>query len=383
MDLLTRHDLVSLAQSRAAGPSVSLYMPTHRSGDAIQGDPLRWKNLVNGAERQLVEGLGARDAAALLAPARELQDDGAAWHHMSDGLAMFLRPDSHETFRVPAPLPELVTVGDRWVVGPLMRLLSGDEHFLVLALSQGEVRLLAGGRHTVEEVHLVDVPTSLRDVAGDPEDPPAAMARPSSSASRGDPAVFYGHGATDDRARDEDVRRFLRQIDAGLSEVLTSQSAPLVLVGLERLVAVYREISTYPGLMSDALLQNPNQLSAQELHAKAWPIVERRLREERGGAMERVEELRGAGRASSELDVVAGAAAQGRVETLFVTAGPWCWNRVSGNEPAVVALGADDAYAGCEAVDTAATDALINDGHVYITSQRVAQDSDVAAVFRY
>ncbi len=338
---------------------------------------------MSGAEQQLTERVGAKDAEALLAPARELQADEAAWQHMSDGLVMFLRPDAHETFRVPAPLPELATVGERWVVGPLMRLLSGDEHFLVLALSQGQVRLLAGGRHTVEEVCLDDVPTSLRDVAGEAESSPAPMARPSSTASRGGPAVFYGHGVTDDRARDEDVRRFLRQIDTGLNEVLSSQGSPLVLVGLERLVSAYRDVSTYPGLMGEAVIQNPDQLSAEELHAEAWPIVEQRLRTERDTAVERVEELRGVGRASSELDVVAEAAAQGRVETLFVTADPWCWNRVSGNEPAVVTLGADDAYAACEAVDTAATDALINDGQVYVTSQRLAQDSDVAAVFRY
>lgn len=383
MDLLTRADLVSLAQSRTDGPSVSLYMPTHRSGDAIQGDPLRWKNLVNGVGSRLAEQIGVRDTDALLAPARALQTDELAWQYMSDGLAMFLRPDGHETFRVPAPLPELATVGNRWVVGPLLRLLSGDERFLVLALSQGEVRLLEGSRHTVEEVHLADVPTSLRDAVGEPASPPAPMARPSSTAARGGPAVFYGHGATEDRAKDEDVRRFLRQVTTGLREVLTTQGAPLVLVGLDRLVAAYREVNTYAGLMDEAVVQNPNQLSSEDLHAKAWPIVEQRLRDVRNGAVERLRDLEGTGRASSELGVVAEAAAQGRVDTVFVTADPWCWNRVSDGSAAIVALGDDPAYAECEKTDTAATDVLVNDGQVYVTSQRLAHDSDVAAIFRY
>ncbi len=383
MDLLSRAELVALAQSRGTGPAVTLYMPTHRAGEAVQGDSLRWKNLVNGVAPRLAEEIGTRDAERLLAPARELQADDRAWQHMSDGLAMFLRADTHETFRVPAPLPELATVGDRWVVSPLMRLLSGDERFLVLALSQGGVRLLEGSRHAVEEVQLDDVPTSLRDVAQARGDAPAPMARPSSTASRGGPAVFYGHGATDERARDEDVRRFLRQVSTGLREVLASQGAPLVLVGLDRLVAVFREVNTSPDLMDEAVLQDPGQLSTAELHAKAWPLVEQRLREQRSAVMERLGELRGTGRASSDPGAIAEAASQGRVDTLFLTVDPWCWNRVSEGSAAIAALGADEAYAACEVSDTAATDALLHDGKVYITSQQVAQDSDMAAAFRY
>ncbi len=383
MDLLTRTELVDLAQSRSQGPRVSLYMPTHRFGEGVQGDPLRWKNLVTGVENALAERLGAREASALLAPARELQGDGNAWQYMSDGLVMLLRAGEHHVYRVPAPLPELASVGDRWIVGPLLRLLSGDGHFLLLGLSQGEVRLLEGSRHTVEQVQLADVPTSLREFVRPPEDRPAPMARPSSTASRGGPAVFYGHGATDDRAKEEDVRRFLREVSSGLREALPSMSSPMVLVGLNPLASIYRDVSTYDRLVPEAVVHNPEQLSAEELHAKVWPLIERRLREERGQAMERFHALQGTGRTSHDLGEVAEAAAHGRVETLFVTADPWCWEKVAKDSTAVVALGQDDAYMDCERVDTAATDTMINSGQVYVTTQQVAPEGDVAAIFRY
>jgi hypothetical protein len=72
----------------------------------------------------------------LLAPARQLQDATMDWQYMSDGLAMFLRPGWHRSFRIPATMPELATVGNRLVLGPLLRRVSGDEHYRLLDLRQ-------------------------------------------------------------------------------------------------------------------------------------------------------------------------------------------------------------------------------------------------------
>src|SRR5665811_2450745 len=78
--------------------------------------------------------------------------------------------------------------------GPLLRLLSGDEHFLLLALSQRRVRLLEGSRDRVEELELGEVPSSLLGVTEPAEPRSHTMARPLSAAGRGGPAVFYGYG---------------------------------------------------------------------------------------------------------------------------------------------------------------------------------------------
>lgn len=383
MDLLTRTELVSLAQPGPDGTYVSLFMPTHRVGERVEADQLRWKNLVNRAETLLLEDLRRPDVEALLAPAHQLHDDPIAWRYMSEGLAMFLGPGGNRTFQVAAPMPELATVGARPVLGPTLRLCSGDERFLVLALSQRDVRLLEGSRNTVEPVHLPDLPTSLRD-AVEPDEPRShTMARPADKAGRGGPAVFYGHGAGDRHLKKDEVLRFLRSVDAGLHAVLARESAPMVLVGLDPLVSAYREVNTYGHVLDDAVEHNADQLEADGLHEMAWPLVERRLREERAKVVDRFHELAGAGRASGELPVVAEAAAQGRVETLFVRTDPWCWEQAADGAPAVVALGADERYLGCEQVDAAAVATLTTRGQVYATSETVVPGSEVAAIFRY
>ena len=383
MDLLNRTELELLAQPGPDGPHVSLFMPTHRFGGGIETDKLKWKNLVTGVEDLLTQRMRRPDVEALLAPARELQENALAWQHMSDGLAMFLRPDGQRTFRVPAPMPELATVGNRTVMGPMLRLFAGDERFLLLALSQREIRLMEGSRNTVEQVQLTDVPTSLAD-AVDPQEPRSdTMARSAASAGRGGPAVFYGHGAGDRHLKKDEVVRFLRQVSSGLRDVLAGETAPLLLFGLEPLVVTYREVNGYEHLLDEAVVHSSDQLSIEQLHEMAWPLVERRLRDARGQVIERFHSLQGTNRVSSDLATVAEAAADGRVETLFVQADPWCWEQVAGNDAAIVELGADPRYAEFEQVDTAALATLQNGGRVFATSQTVVPDRQVAAIFRY
>ncbi len=383
MDLLTRTELESLAQPGPDGVYVSLFLPTHRVGEGIEADRLRWKNLVAGVDSILRRDRRAPEVDALLAPAHELLEDPMAWRYMSDGLVMFLRPDGNRTYRVAAPMPELATVGDRPVLGPTLRLLSGDERFLVLALSQRDVRLLEGSRSTVDPVPLNGFPTSLGDAVEPAEPRSDTMARPAGTAGRGGPAVFYGHGAGDRHLKKDEVVRFLRAVAGGLHDVLAAETAPMVLVGLDQLVGPYREVNTYHHVLDEAVEHNPDQLEPVQLHDLAWPLVEQRLRAERGREIDRFHALVGAGRASGILPDVVEAAAQGRVETLFVRTDPWCWEQAADGEPAVVALGADERFAGCEQVDTAAVATLAARGQVYATSETVVPGSEVAAIFRY
>jgi len=381
MDLVTRNDLETIANPEVGGTYVSLFMPTHRAGTEIDADRLRWKNLVQGAEAALLERVRRPEATALLAPARELLDDAMEWQHMSDGLVMYLGPDGHRTLRVPAPMTTLATVGDRRMLAHLLRLLSGDEQFFLLALSRQDVRLLGGSRNTVEDIELGETPRSTEEVTLTDEASTDAVARP--VGGRGGPAVFYGHSGSDPNSKQLDVERLFRAVDDGLSDVLRGQSAPMVLVGLEELQVAYREINSYQHLMPAAVNHNADGLSKEELHRLAWPLVERRLQEERELVIERFHELHGTGRVSSDLHEVASAAAEGRVDTLFVRADPWVWDGATDEHDPVVVLGSDERFAHSELVDATAVATLRTGGHVFATSRTVVADSEVAAIFRY
>lgn len=125
----------------------------------------------------------------------------------------------------------------------------------------------------------------------------------------------------------------------------------MVLFGLDPLIVTYREVNAYENLLDAAVVHDSDQLSIEQLHEMAWPLVEQRLRNDRAQVIDWFHSLSSTGRVSSDLGAVAQAAAEGRVETLFVKADPWCWEEVAGNESAIVELGADPRFAECEQVD--------------------------------
>ena len=60
------------------------------------------------------------------------------------GLALFLAEGFFRRFRLPTAFVETVAVNRRFMVNPLIPLLSERDLFFVLALSQNQVRLLRG-----------------------------------------------------------------------------------------------------------------------------------------------------------------------------------------------------------------------------------------------
>lgn len=384
MDLVTIADLERLAADAAGdGPHVSLFLRTHRSGSEARTDPLRWKNLLTEVESTLAErGTSNVDIRTLLAPAWDLHGDALTWQYVGDGLAMFLRPGWHKTLRLPIDVAEVAVVADRFVVGPLLAMVTPDERFLVLAVSQRSVRLLEGSRYRVADVQLTDVPTSLREAIEPPEPRSNTMARPASP-GKGGAAVFYGHGAADDSFKKDEAERFLRVVDAGLHELLAGRDLPMVLAGLDPLVSLYREVSSYPRLLATAVRQNPDQLTAAQLHEAAWPIVRTDLEQRLGQAIARFENLQGTGQASSDPEVVAEAAAQRRIDTLFLAADRGAWQPASPDSPVVFQLGANGEVSPGERLDGAAMATLSSAGKVYVVPRASLPGTDVAAVFRY
>ena len=383
---MTTSDLKALAEPVEPGPAVSLMMPTERVVVDAGADPLRWKNHLTGVAAVLRDqGMAKTEIDALLAPAWDLHGDSYSWQHMSDGLVMFLRPGWHRTFKIPVDVPQVATVGHRFVVGPLLGAISGEDHFLVLAVSQRKVRLLEGTRHRIEEVELREVPTDLRDVIEPPEARSDTMARPAVTAGgRSGPAIFYGHGAGDDDFKKDEVIRFLRQVANGLQGYLGSQDHPMVLVGLEELVGAYREVNAYGNVLDRSVDHNPDQLSAEKLHELVWPIVKERFDESKHAALDRFGELHGTGQASVDASEIEAAASQGRVEALFLPAGSNCWDELPGDGSRVVRLGADEPFAKCEQLDRAVVASLAGGGQVYTTAESsLFVVGSMAATFRY
>jgi hypothetical protein len=326
MDLITREDLKTLlAEPRT--PCVSIFMPTHRGGG--EEDLIRWRVHLGEVESQLVTtGLRASEATELLGSARELLEDVLFWKHQCDGLAFFLAPEFQRLYRLPMVFEDLVTVGERFHIKPLLPLISSNGRFYVLALSQHGVRLLQGTRDRVSEVDLKGVPRSLAEalLTHEAKEPFSFHGRRAGEGAGSWSGIFHGHGVGIDDPKDE-LLHYFQKIDRGLHPLLSEERAPLVLAAVDYLQPSYRQANTYAHLLEEGVAGNPDRQSSKELHDRAWNLVHPSFEQAQKKAAAQYHQLAGTGNTAREVKEVVPAAYQGRVETLFVAFNRQRWGR--------------------------------------------------------
>lgn len=383
MVIFSRDELRLLIQMPVR-PCVSIFMPAHRARVEIQHDPIRLKNLLSNAREKLrATGLRSRGTQAVLKPARNLINDALFWRYQSDGLALFLSPNLFRYYRVPLEFDELVVVANRFHVKPLLRLLTEDGVFYILALSQNQIRLFQGTRHRLEEMVLENVPASLAD-ALKYDDPGKQLQfhtrAPAGKARRA--AIFHGHGVGIDDAKDR-MLRYFRQINQGIHELLREEKAPLMVAGVDYLLPIYKEVNTYRKLMSEGIPGNPDALSTAELHARARSFLDSHFRKIQEDEVLRYRELAGTRRTSHSLAEIIRASCQGRVELLFVAVGV---QKRGGFDPVTSTVHfCQEPGPDCEdLLDFATVQTLMKGGTVRaISPENVPAPAPSAAIFRY
>jgi hypothetical protein len=275
--MIDRIDSATVEQlaERTDGPWISIYLPTDRIGPSTPSKT-RLKNLLAEAVATMKSrGMNTRLIASVARRGDDLLADNSFWATQHDGLAVFLSPTDRLTFRLPEACDQEVLVTDTPDVMTLRTFADRDRPFAVLALSLKNVRLFRGDQQSLVEVDPPVLPVSL-DEALDLDDRESQLQSHTGGRVGGGQIApaFHGQGSKD-RA---DVDRFLRLVDRALGQAVAAD-VPIVLAGVDRLVAAFRHVSHREGLIDDAIHGNADRSPAPSLHEKAWPIVQRAFSE--------------------------------------------------------------------------------------------------------
>ena len=386
MDSLSKDDLKNLSQVKD-GAAVSLYIPTHRAGADVRENHIRFKNRVQEATQHLEErGLDPKEISALLEPAQKLIDDNAFWQQQADGLAMFLSEGESQYYRVPLTFEELTVVSNRYHLKPLMSLLAGDGHFYILAASINKARLFEATRGGISEIELPeDTPRSM-DYAtrfDDPEKSPQQHSTGGGERGAARPNVTYhGTGAGDDD-KSERILRYLRMLETGVTNTLNEGNAPLLFAGVDRIFSYYQEANHYNHLLDDFVSGNPDEWYDNEIHEKAWGIMESHFDKAKQAAMQGYKAVAHTETSSADLEDIVKNAVDARIDTLIVGVGEQVWGSY---DVASRKLERHDAQQpeSEDLLDLAAVHTLINGGTVYaVPAEHVPDGGSVVATYRW
>jgi hypothetical protein len=366
-------------------------MPTRKAGDEILENRVRFKNLLDEAQEQLVEG-GMRqpEAKQFLSPARALVEDELFWQRQDSGLAVFLAEGLARKYRLPLDFDELVVVSDRFHVKPLLQVMSSNGRFYVLALSQHETRLLQGTRHRIGEINLDEreqVPHSIVDILKweDPEMRLQQATGTESTLHHGVSAIFHGHGVASQDDPKQKVLRYFQRLDEGISDLLADDDAPLVVVGDDFLLPLYREANSYPPLTEEGVGVEPQQLSAGELHQQAWSIVHPLFEQAQERARDVYKHLEGteSERATNDVEEIVRAAYFERVEGLFVAADAQRWGTFD-PETGEATLHDEQQPGDRDLLSLSAVHTMLNEGWLFVVDgEEVPNGAPAAAILRY
>lgn len=372
-------------------PCVSLYEPTHRSYPASsQEDPVRYRNLLHRAEESLRERYPARLVRPVLDKLERFGTDTDFWIQAAAGLAVFGSADDLRVFKLQQPVPELLSVADRFQIKPLIRTIQRDGRYQVLALTLAEAKLYEGTRDTLDPIELPGAPMTIAAALGPELTEPYSKVTRSHGGGAGSKApVHHGQGGRKDE-RPVDRERFFRVIDREILERASNLSRlPLVLAALPEHQAHFRELSHNPFLAANGVELNPLALTPGELRDAAWRTIEPYFDERLDALTDAYGEAHGHNRGSDALEEIAAALAQSRVGTLLLEAD----RRIPGSIDATqgTITYAKDAE-GDAAADPKASDvlddlaeaALRTGGEVIVLpADRMPSKTGAAAVFRY
>ncbi len=384
IDTFSKAEIQSL-NGMQSYPCVSIYLPTHEAGAEIQQDPIRLKNQLSEAEKQLKQLEAASgesiDVKKMLQPAMDLLENQDFWQHQQAGLALFLSPDSFYYYRLPLIFESFTIVGDRFHTKPLVPLLSEDGQFYVLAASQNQVALYQATHHQVRSVDLGDAPSSL-EVALRYDDPEESF-QGHGTGRGGSRQVFHGQGSGKD-SENTDILRFFQMVSDGVEKTLARQSAPLVFVGLDFLFPIYQQASKYPHLMENAVDFQPDQLSPEEIRDRALKIVEPYFSTNRKEAIEKYGSLLDKNQATQDIEQILNAAANGQIETLMIADdAKHLWGTFDTTSRKATYHNERQADSQ-DLVDWATTQALQTDAEVYVMPrEELPADTDAVATLRY
>jgi len=294
--VLSRSELKSL-QAHRDYPSVSILAPTHRTAPSNKQDPIKVKNLVRKALDRLHGEFNKREVAAVVKNLQQLVRD-VDWEHTLDGLALFAGQKQSAAVSLPFRVKPRAVIDQTFATRDLVYAFNRAPPYRVLVLSH--------------KTRLYDAWTAVLD---------EHTARPFPMVHRGPGGASKlpgGQGINRSAVRDEALRTFFRSVDNAVDAVQKANPLPLVVVGVERNLAFYREVTRQATAIIGMLAGNHDQTAPNVLGKLVWPVFDSGATLRRTEALVQLDQAVSAQRHASGIDQVWRAAAGARCRTLLV-----------------------------------------------------------------
>ena len=218
---------------------------------------------------------------------------------MLDGLCLFAARDKAAAFKLPFRVKPRVIIDETFATRDLVFTMNRAPGYLVLVLSEKPTRLYKAWTNVLDEHTAKPFPMIHKGPGG---------------ASR----LPGGQGINPSAMRDQAHRDFFRTVDRAVAAWQSISRRPIILVGTERYLALYQEVTTDPEAVVGMLAGNHDMTSPSELGKLVWPVFQSGATITRTKALTQLDQAVGARQSVSGIEQVWLAAYKKQVSTLLV-----------------------------------------------------------------
>lgn len=368
-ELLEEHD----------GPCLSFFLscPTGQK----ERFRIQAKNLLKRARIQMEDaGIDRKLRTNLLDLATDLMAHPDTLRNTHQSLACFVSKRHTSKIDIPYPMQEKCVLENQFHLKPVLPLFLESRFYYVLAVSQHHVNLYHANRFSINEVEVLDMPTSIEEVAN-LDEPRKNLQRHSGGAGRAN--MVHGHGRGKD-VKELRLLKFLQEIDKAIRPYV--KNTPLVIAGMPHLASLYSKIARHTDTVIATMSGNPETFSPGELNHIAWEHVSPKLFED---FKEMHDTLKGAADGwapkptAIDFKQILIAAYEGRVEKCMIALEEDWWGHFN-PETAEMEFSNEEDPTAVDLVDSVVRQTLAQGGEVFAVDRgNIPGRFPVAALLRY
>jgi hypothetical protein len=298
---------------------VSIYLSTHPTHPDNKKDPIVFKNLVKKTEESLLEKYSENEIEPIIQTLDALHEDQEFWQYNSRGLAIFYAEGLFYIVKLHRPIEELSIVADSFHTKPLRKYLQTVYRYHVLGLTRKEIKLFEGNRHSMIEVPLAEhMPRTIEEALGE-ELTDNYINVTSHGGVKGESSdMFHGHGGRKDQIS-IDEERFFRVVSKAITETYSKPAnIPLIVAALPEYHNLYQKVSKNHLLHANGIEIDPLSVSTDKLTKMAWSVMEPEYLKRMEDLSNKFKEAEASGKGNSDVEEVASAIVQGKVDTLLI-----------------------------------------------------------------
>jgi hypothetical protein len=359
-------------------PLISITMPTHRMGEEIKQDPIRFKNLLAEVAEELTDrGMKQAEIDEILKPARELLKKPMFWSHQDNGLVVYLAQGYFNHFQLPYSVHEKAYINTHFLITPILPMVSPDGTFNVLSISRKNARLLRCTRKESTDITPEDMSTDIDDYLEVAKEKQLQF----HTGVDGTKAMFFGHGSGDEVQRPV-LESYFREMEKAITAKLKEENNPLVLVGLEDNLAFYNSINSYHRTVEDTVDTNPDDMKDHDLKENGWEKIQSYFLKDMYNSLDQFSEQSNT-KVSNNLSEVIESTVMGKSKTIFMTMADDRWGHYD-EETHEVHLTDKPANNDVDLLNWLAVKGIETGSNVYILPrEEMPIKSTVAAEFRF